>query len=557
MRSYSARAVHLVSNAVWNLYKLVRLDVISLMSIRRFHGHTRSVFESRSGGAEENQVLVELNSLYFSHPGYSYLLNALGKKYGASPVAYSAYRSKNPLSLLFFALRALIPAGKFLSYRSMGVNRFVKPLISPRNWIRNSTRAKSLVHGLATKQDLEDLEIDGIHVGDLIYGAFISTYREPTVSLGDPRLVSLIADFLGLLDYWRSYFSRHSVRAVVSSHLVYEMGLPARVALFRDVEAFHFSDTGTGLTRVNPVNPFYGFEHESFADRFAELATEQRKAALELAEQRLSARFSGLGDPDLNPSAARQYQQQSRNSGKPGPFSSADTFRVLIAAQLFWDSPHQRGKGLFPDFYEWLVFLGEFSADSNHSWYIKVHPDGNGQEDWMYRELADRFPQLRVLPPDVTHHEIFSTGVDVALTVHGTVGFEYPLHGIPVVNASTVHPHIAFDFTVTPRSLEEYIEILGNLENLRLSNVREETLRYYFVKNIYYTPNIFFDDYQGQIRNALPRNSAKALDSWIRQWGDSKHAMLVEALDNFVTSRDDRLCWQHFGLDGPSERIFT
>ncbi len=548
--------MHLLGNAVWTHYILVRLDVISLLSIRRFHAHTRSAFESRSGGGQKNQVLVELNSLYFSHPGYSYLLNALGKKHGAIPVAYSAYGSKDPLSLIFFALRALIPAGKFLSYRSMGVKRFVKPLISPRRWMRNSTRAKSIVLGLVNKRDLEDLQIDGIHVGDLIYGAFISTYREPTVSLGDPRLVSLVADFLGLLDYWKSYFSRHSVRAVVSSHLVYEMGLPARVALFNDIEVFHFLDTGTGLTRVNPVNPFLGFEHEGFADRFAELNTDQQKMALELAEQRLSARFSGFGDPDLNPSAARQYQQQSHNSEKPGPFNSEDTFRVLIAAHLFWDSPHKRGKALFPDFYEWLVYLGEFSSDSNHSWYVKVHPDGNGQEDWMYRELANRFPQLTMLSPDVTHHEIFSAGVDVALTVHGTIGFEYPLHGIPVVNASTAHPHIAFDFSYTPNSLEEYSQILRNLDSLRSSSSREEILKYYFVKNIYFTPNVFFDDYQGQIRSVLPRNSAKALDAWIAQWESAKHQRLVDALDRFVASQDDLLCWRHYGLDGPREHLF-
>lgn len=556
MRSYSARVVHLVNNAVWNLYLLVRLDLTSLMSIRRFYSHTLEAFGSRAAGVGKDQVLVELNSLYFSHPGYSYLLNALGKKYRAAPVAYSAYRSKTRLSSFLFTLRALIPAGKFLSYRSMGVNQFVKPFISRGNLQSNATRAKLVVLGLNNKQDLEDLEIDGIHVGDLIYGAFISIYREPSVSLGDPRLRSLVADFLGLLGFWKSYFSRHGIKAVVSSHLVYEMGLPARVALSYGVEAFHFIDTGTGITRVNPVNSFYGFEHEGFANRFSELSTEQQELALELAERRLSARFSGLGDPDLNPSAARQYRRQTEGSGKPGPFDPADTFRVLIAGQLFWDSPHKRGKALFSDFYEWLVFLGEFSAQSEHSWYVKGHPDGKGQEDWMYQEIVLRFPHLKMVPPDVTHHEIFSAGVDVALTVHGTIGFEYPLHGIPVVNASTVHPHIAFDFSVTPKSLEEYLTVLRHLESLTPASSRHEILKYYFIKNIYFTPNIFFDDYQGQIRSVLPRNSAKAFDAWIAQWGNDKHQTLVKALDRFVASQDDRLCWRHYGLDGPREYLF-
>ena len=49
-------------------------------------------------------------------------------------------------------------------------------------------------------------------------------------------------------------------------------------------------------------------------------------------------------------------------------------FKFLIANHSFLDSPHVYGKHLFPDFYEWLNFLGKISDKSDCEWYIKTHP---------------------------------------------------------------------------------------------------------------------------------------------------------------------------------------
>jgi hypothetical protein len=42
---------------------------------------------------------------------------------------------------------------------------------------------------------------------------------------------------------------------------------------------------------------------------------------------------------------------------------------------------------------------------------------------------------------------------------------EYPILGVPVVNASLVNPHSAFDFCITPRDVNEYEKILMNLDS--------------------------------------------------------------------------------------------
>ena len=43
------------------------------------------------------------------------------------------------------------------------------------------------------------------------------------------------------------------------------------------------------------------------------------------------------------------------------------------------DAVHVYGNLIFPDFYEWMVYLGEFSKKTEYEWYIKNHPSGKGR----------------------------------------------------------------------------------------------------------------------------------------------------------------------------------
>ncbi len=556
MRGRLSRVRHKSLNLLWNIKKFLVLDFFSFLAILRFFRHTTNVFGKRGGRGNRSQVLLELNSLYFSHPGYTYLSSVLCQEFGASPVAYSAYASQKPLGHLIFRIKSLLPMGKFLSYRAMGVSGFLKPTISRADRRLCRGEAARDLSKLKTKADLEDLVLEGVYVGDLIYGAFISAHREPTVMLDDPRLLRLVAEFRALLNYWTKYFDTHEVRAVVASHLVYEMGLAVRVGLMRGIDCFHFVDTGTALTRVTPAQPFYGAEHEDFLRDYARLSADEQEKGRALAAQKLRLRFSGFGDPDLNPASASAYRLDASASQPSFVFTSDDSFRVLIAGQLYWDSPHKRGKSLFPDFYEWLIFLGEKSKNSPYSWYLKRHPDGLGHEDWLYEELLRLYPHITLIPSDITHHQIFSEGVDVALTVHGTIGFEYPLHGIRVVNASKVNPHIAYEFSLTPESLSHYEHVLKNLHLVDYQISHDQVTEYYFMKNVFYTPNIFFRDFQGEVRGPMTRNSPRALVKWVEEHSPEKHERLRDAVTTFVTSGDRRLHWKHYGLAGPDEHLF-
>ena len=146
-------------------------------------------------------------------------------------------------------------------------------------------------------------------------------------------------------------------------------------------------------------------------------------------------------------------------------FDTKDSeIKILVATHDFFDSPHSYGFNFYPDFYVWLETLGRISEKTNYKWYLKTHPDPIGDSDKVLIELEKRFPKFEVIPSDTSHHELIKNGINIALTVFGTIGWEYPALGIPTINASKNNPHSKFNFSITPNNRIEYEMILLNLD---------------------------------------------------------------------------------------------
>ena len=56
---------------------------------------------------------------------------------------------------------------------------------------------------------------------------------------------------------------------------------------------------------------------------------------------------------------------------KESKIEQNNKIKILIAPHDFFDAVHAKGDTLFPDFYEWMSFLGEMSNKTNYDWYIK------------------------------------------------------------------------------------------------------------------------------------------------------------------------------------------
>ena len=130
-----------------------------------------------------------------------------------------------------------------------------------------------------------------------------------------------------------------------------------------------------------------------------------------------------------------------------------DKFKVLIAPHSFSDAPHQLGKHLFPDYYEWLNFV-ILNASSKYDWYIKCHPNFVDYFDntlSVVKKMIKQNKIIKYLRPNISHRQLIKEGIKAVITCHGTIGSEYPYFNLTVVNASNSNPHANYKFNLSPK----------------------------------------------------------------------------------------------------------
>jgi len=152
------------------------------------------------------------------------------------------------------------------------------------------------------------------------------------------------------------------------------------------------------------------------------------------------------------------------------------------------------------------------------------------------------------LAADASHLQIIDEGIDFALTCYGTIGFEYAALGIPVINASINNPHIAYDFNMHPRSVDEYASLLENLNSIDFRIDRAQVLEYYFMKFIFNSDNLFFGDYHAFINSVggyHAQFTVAAYSYWLSEWSNKKHKRILDDISRFIDSGDFRMDSRH------------
>lgn len=251
----------------------------------------------------------------------------------------------------------------------------------------------------------------------------------------------------------------------------------------------------------------------------------------------LSAPWGALQERELDQEFADRYggtwKVQSRN--QPGTrdmsreqiFShvglSSDKPLAVLFSHVLWDANLFYGEDLFENYGEWFIeSVRAAAANSRASWLIKLHPaniwkrklSGVTDEYGEVRLIRERIGVLpehvKLLEPDtpISTLSLFRT-IDVGITVRGSVGYELPCFGVPVVTAGTGR-YSGFGFTIDHDSPETYLSTLARAESLpRLT--WEETRRarihaHALLRRRPWTYSSFRTEIGGDVRDPLYQN---------------------------------------------------
>jgi hypothetical protein len=516
-------------------------------ALRDFLAHNRRVFKcGREAASASPIILLELNAMQSAHIAYSYLADALARTHGAQVKAYAQSAHTNLWQRVAFCVKAAIGWAHFGVYKSFGVNEFLSIRLNSDQRRRARRLHADVLGRIHGTRDIEDLHVDGVWIGDLVYDTFLMTYRKPTIDPTTLLFRNFLLESLELFVYWDEYLTANDVRGINVSHCVYNIAMPLRLAVHREIAVFQ-----TNLTHVYRMSKrdLFGYnDFFHFPTRFAAVPADVRKAGLRVAEARIQRRFAGEVGVDMSYSTksaygAARHERLLQESSKT---------KVLVATHCFFDSPHSYGKNTFPDFYEWLEFLGKMSERTDYEWYIKTHPDYLPGTKEIIDAFVVRYPKFSLLPSDASHMQIIAEGIDFALTSYGTIGFEYAALGVPVINASMNNPHIAYNFNMHARDVEHYRELLENLDTLEFAIDRRQVYEYYFMQNIYNTDNLFFENCDRAIREIGGYDAQFTpliYEKWLSEWAPDRHKEIGKAMHDFVSSGEFRMDYTYLGRE--------
>lgn len=156
-----------------------------------------------------------------------------------------------------------------------------------------------------------------------------------------------------------------------------------------------------------------------------------------------------------------------------------DKKTAVIFSHILWDATFFYGKGLFPDYAQWLVeSVRAACANDKVNWLVKLHPvnvwrlaldgyEGELAEHVLLRDaLGDLPPHIKMIEPDAPVNTASLWGVaDYALTVRGTVGMELPMFGTTVLTAGTGR-YAGLGFTVDSASKAQYLERITSIQDV-------------------------------------------------------------------------------------------
>lgn len=498
---------------------------------RSFIKHNRNVWRNFLPKQDSGVILLESNNMSSSIIAYSYLANLLAKMHKSRIVAYLAGCRNLETRISKRNINKI--------YSSFNSRDFIYCNLSSSQLKDAVELLRKIIPVLKSKKDVEDLQVEGVCIGDLLYDSHCMRYKVPTISLEDPRFQDSLRDAFGSYVFWRDYLNMHSVRSVIVSHTVYvQSGVLTRLAIQKGIPVYQINATHLHCMTEKDIGAYREFFY--YPEQFRELPEEERRRGLQSAKERLQKRFSGEVGVDMYYSKKSAYGR-NRNVRV---LKESLRIKILVATHCFFDSPHPYGFNLFPDFYEWLHFLGEISTLTDYDWYIKTHPDFLPGNIPIIQEFIKKYSKFNLIPSDTSHLQLKEEGINFGLTVYGTIGFEYAALGIPVINASLCNPHIRYHFNTHPRTIDEYRIILLNLQDQKLDIDIEEVYEYYFMAFINNTKNWLFPDYEGfisKIGGYSNQFGSVIYKEFVDNFNEQKHRQILSLLERYVKSGEYNL----------------
>lgn len=510
-------------------------SIKKIVSFLKFLKHSKKKFDYIYPSENKKFVMVEFFQYLPSTIAFSHYIEVLTKKYNTTPILYDTTLPRTSLSYYIYYLKCFLNPIFYL-YRSFGIKKFYVTKTSDKFRIKSNTYFNNHLIN-RDKNYFVNLKVNNIYIGDLLYDEYLRSYDRSTVNPEKIEFKKFVIKFLENFFSWEEYFKKNKKRihSLIISHTVYAKGIPPRIAITKNIKVFCIGNQVS--TKLDKKNIYKFDDTKYFKKTFQKLSKEKKKKFIKIGEKSIKFRLAGKKDKKLlldNPTDVKLFDNRKI---KNKVFNSNNKVKVLIATHCFTDAVHFYGKCLFPDFYEWLKYLGELSKVYDYEWYIKFHPAQYDNNKKHFKHFERNYKKFILLPKNTKNNDILREKVDAVLTVYGSVGHEYPLYNIPVINASNQGPHKNYNFNYYPKNINEYEHLIKNIRKLKVNKkkIKNEIFEYVYMafeSNFEILTN--FEDILFKLGKDY--QSSLVFDEYLKNYTKQNNNNINQSIYNFIKS---------------------
>lgn len=317
-------------------------------------------------------------------------------------------------------------------------------------------------------EDIYLIKYKKINLGKYIYQSFLRDYSEPTISINDIRLYKIIEKAILIYLNIDSYFKKNKVKLLIPSHTVYlSYGIITEYAFKKKIKIFRVKSPGyrdkesLKLIRVDSrISELY--DTKNYKKVFNNFKYYLKKKYQKIGKKILVDRYNGKIEPHL----ARQTIIY--HTKKPKIRITYNTKNILILIPCFFDGPGRNEKSLFPDFFQWVIFMIENAKNTNFNWYIKPHPLGLPKNELIIRDLKKKYSQYKnifFLDKETSNKYLISQNFKSIFLHHGNAVAEFAHKKIPVI-VSCLDNTSSFNIAIIAKTKESLKRFIKNADKI-------------------------------------------------------------------------------------------
>ena len=508
----------------------------NFLKIKKIERFNNKIFGKNKNNSQKI-LLCEVSNNKITQVAFSYLVNKFIERENCKCFGYLDITKINFVGKIKIYIHKILNFnfGNFLIFKSFNVQSFL--LIRENKVTQKKTLDFINSIKLKNKYDLVNLKIDNILIGDLIYDTFLKDSGFPTINLNDQEFRNFVIKSINIFYYWQNFFAHNLVVGVIISDTVYTDAMVARISSSYKIPTYQCN--WNNICKIDNRN-FHAYSKFNFYNKdFGNLSKFDQEKALQISKKRIDMRLGG--STRVDDQIYTSHTAWHLNYEKKRILSKTKKKKILIASHCFIDGPHGYGpeSNLFPDFYEWLLFLEKLSKETEYEWYIKAHPHSKKREYEIFEKFLEDKPHLIELPKHCTHIQLIEEGINCVLTVYGTAAWEYAYFKIPVITAAKSNPHICYNFCAHASNIKEYEQMIKNFENLKIDFDKKKISEFYFMHNIYSRSNWLFDDHEKVMSDLDGYDNLskfKFYEYWIENFDKSKKRKIDQYLDDFLNT---------------------